>query len=96
MHLKFKKKNENKNELLTKTKKTKLRQIVSKFVVDLNLTSLKDSFAKFYNFAIKSLYNFKLLTRSLNNNVINFSFIFVRALFAHTSIKNKERKNVYK
>jgi len=91
-----KNKNENKNKLLTKTKKTKLRQIVSKFIIDLNWTNFKDSFAKFYDFATRSFHNFELLARSLNNNVINFFFTFVRTSFVYTFIKNKEREDAYK
>ncbi len=93
---KNKNKNKNKNKMLTKTKKIKLKQVIFKFIVNLDLTNLKNSFAKFYNFATKSLRDSKLLTRSLNNNIISFFFTFVRALFAYTSIENKERENAYK
>ena len=77
-------------------KKTKSKQIVFEFIANLNKTSSKNSFAKFYNFAIKFLRNSKLSTRSLNDNVINFSFIFVRASLTYISIKNEERENAYK
>ena len=77
-------------------KKTKSRQIVFELVANLNKTSSKNSFAKFYNFAIKFLRNSKLSTRSSSNNVINFHFTFVRASFTHIFLKNKECENAYK
>ncbi len=73
--------------MLIKIKKIKLRQIVSRFVVNLNRTNLRDSFAKFYNFATKSFSNFKLLTRLLDKNIISFYFNFVCILFAYIFFK---------
>ena len=77
-------------------KKIKLRQVIFKFVANLNRTNLKKQIAKFYNFATKFLRNFKLLTKSLNNNVISFYFIFVCASLTYIFLKNKERENAYK
>ena len=47
---------------------------MSKSIINLNRINLENSFAKFYNFATKSLSNFKLLTKLLNKNIINFLF----------------------
>ncbi len=91
-----KNKDKNKNKSLIKIKKIKLRQIVFELVANLDKTSLRNSFAKFYNFGIKFLRNFKLSTRLLNNNVISCHFTFVRALLTYIFLKNKERKNAYK
>ncbi len=91
-----KNKNENENRLSIKMKKTKLKQIVFEFIVDLNKTSSKDFFARFYNFAIKFFRNSKLSTRSSNNNVINFHFIFVRTSLTYIFLKNKECEDAYK
>jgi len=75
-------KNKNKNELLIKIKKIKMKQIVFKFIVNLDKTSLKNFFAKFFDFATKSLINFKLSTRLLNKNIISFILIsFALCLF---------------
>jgi len=73
--------------LLIKIKKTKLKQIVSKLVINLNRISLKDSFAKFYNFAIKSFSNSKLLTKLLDKNIIYFYFYFVCILLIYIFFK---------
>jgi len=67
-------KNKNKNKLLIKIKKTKLKQIVFKFIINLNKISLKDSLAKFYNFIIRSFSNSKLSTKLLDKNIISFLF----------------------
>ena len=77
----------NKNKLLIKTKKIELKQIISKFVVNLNRTNLKDFFTKFYNFAIKSLSNFKLSTKFLDRNIISYYFNFFCALFVYIFLK---------
>jgi hypothetical protein len=77
-------------------KKTKLKQVVFELVANLDKTNLKNSFAKFYNFAIKFLRNFKLSTKLSNNNVINFYFIFVRISLIYIFLKNKEREDAYK
>ncbi len=82
--------------MLIKTKKIKLRQIVFKFIIDLNWTNLKDFFAKFYNSKIEFFCNFELLTKLLNKNIINFYFYFVCALFAYIFLKNKEYKDTYR
>jgi len=91
-----KNKNKNKNKLLTKTKKIELKQIVFKFIINLDYISLRNSFARFYNLATKSLRNSKLLTILLSNNIINFSFTFVCALLTYIFIKDKEHKDIYK
>jgi len=91
-----KNKNKNENKLSIKIKKIKLKQVVFKFIANLNKISLKFFFAKFYNFAIKSLCNFELLTRLSNNNVINFYFTFVCASLTYIFLKNKEREDVYR
>jgi len=91
-----KNKNKNKNKLSTKTKKTKLKQIVSRFIVDLDWTSSRNSFTKFYNFVTKSFRDFELLARSSSSNIINFYFIFVRVSLTYTSIENRKRENIYK
>jgi len=82
--------------LSIKIKKTKSKQVVFEFIVNLNKTSLKNSFARFYDLAIKFFRNSKLSTRLSSNNVINFHFIFVRASFIHIFLKNEKRKNTYK
>jgi len=82
--------------LLTKTKKIKLKQIIFKFVINLNKISLRDFFAKFYNFATKSFSNSKLLTKLLNKNIINFYFYFVYTLLAYIFLKNKKYKDIYR
>jgi len=89
-------KNKNKNKLLIEIKKTKLRQVVFKLIANLNWTNLKDSFARFYNFKIKSLCNFESLTKLLNKNIIKFYFYFVCALFAYIFLKNKKNENIYR
>ncbi len=80
-------KNKNKNRLLIKTKKTELKQIVSKFVVDLNRTNSKKKFAKFYNFATKSFSNSKLSTKLLDKNIISFYFDFVCVSLVYIFLK---------
>jgi len=82
--------------LLIKTKKTKLKQIVFKFVINLNKTNFKDFFAKSYNFAIKSFSNFELLTKLLNKNIISFYFNFFYFLFVYIFLEDKKYKNIYK
>jgi len=70
--------------LLIKTKKTKLKQIAFKFVVNLNKTNLKDFFAKSYNFATRSLINSKLLKKLLNKTIKKFILIsFAFCLFIY-------------
>jgi len=97
IYSKYKKnRNENENKLSTKTKKIELRQVVSRFVVDLNSTSSKDFFVEFYDFAIKSLCDFESLARLLDNNIISFYFIFVCALLTYTFIKNRKREDAYR
>jgi len=91
-----KNKNKNENKSSIKIKKTKSKQIVFRLVANLDKTSSKNSFAKFYDLAIEFLRNFKLLTKSLNDNVISFHFIFVRASFTYIFLKNEERENAYK
>jgi len=82
--------------LSIKIKKTKSKQIAFKLVANLDKTNSKFFFAKFYNFAIKSLRNFELSTRSSNNNVISFHFTFVRASLTYIFLENEERENAYK
>ncbi len=77
-------------------KKIKLRQVVFELVANLNRTSSRNSFAKFYDLAIKFLRNSKFSTKLSNDNVINFYITFVRASFTHIFLKNKERENAYK
>jgi len=82
--------------LSIKIKKTKSKQIAFKLLTNLDKTNSKFFFAKFYDLAIKSLRNFELLTKSLNNNVISFYFTFVRASLTYIFLKNEERENAYK
>lgn len=91
------KKNENKNENESsmKMKKTKLRQVAFEFIANLDKTSLRDSFAKFYDFATKSLRDFELSTRLSNDNVISFHFTFVRASLTHIFLEDEEREDAY-
>ncbi len=79
-----------------KIKKTKSKQVAFEFIANLNKTNSKNSFAKFYDFAIKSLRNFKLSTKLSNNNVINFHFTFVRTSLIYIFLKNEKRENAYK
>jgi len=89
--------NKNKNKLLIETKKTKLKQIVFEFAINLDWTSLEDFFAKFYNSKIEFLCNFKLSTRLLNKNIISFYFYFARVLFAYIFfLKDRKCESVYK
>ena len=77
-------------------KKTKLRQIAFELIANLDRTSSRDFFARFYDFAIKSLRDSKLSTRSLDDNVINFHFTFVRASLTHIFLEDEEREDAYK
>ncbi len=77
-------------------KKTKSKQVVFKLVANLNKINLKNSFAKFYDFAIKFFRNSKLSTRLSSDNVINFHFIFVYVSFTYIFLKNEEREDAYK
>jgi len=85
-------KNKNKNKLLIKIKKIKLKQIVFKFIINLNRTNSKDFFTKFYNFAIESLINFKLSKKLLNKNIINFILISFALCLLIFFLKKKNRK----
>ena len=78
-----------------KMKKTKSRQIAFELVANLDKTSLRDSFAKFYDLATKSLRDFELSTRSSNDNVISFHFTFVRASLTYIFLKDEEREDAY-
>jgi len=73
-----------------------LRSIVSKLIINSNRINLKSFIIRFYDFAIKLLRDSKSLTRLLNNNIINFLFVFARALLTYKFLKNKKRENAYK
>ena len=72
-------------------KKTKLRQIAFELVVNLDRTSSRDSFARFYDLAIKFLRNSKSSTRSLliSFEACNICFVYLSPTQCKYDFKNE-------